>query len=146
MFLQTILPLAHNLYVFRCVTGLIAITQGEEMDKYIKESPQEKGGHYKVRVKNAKFYGGATLLLFLEVVKRLTNISQEEDFEPLSYKLAARHPITRVAIEELGNKVLNSTQNERRFSDNRLISSLLLRRMFAPSLSFFDYDDDNWHY
>lgn len=114
------------------------------MEKFIKDSINEKPSYCKTRVKNTKFYSGASLVNFLEVIKRLMSISQEDEFEPFSYKLASRHAITRVAIEELNNKVASSPVEEPTFSENQLISSLLLRRMFSPAFACFDYDSDSW--
>jgi hypothetical protein len=118
------------------------------MEKYLKDSVQDSAAYCKSRAKNAKFYSGATMVSFLEVLKRLMRLSPEDDFEPFSYKLASRHPILKTAFEEVTNKT-SDTSNPREevmFSENQLISSLLLRRMFSPSLSFFDYDEDGWRY
>ena len=117
------------------------------MEKYIKESREDNAGHCKARAKNATFYCGASLVSFLGVIKRLMSISQDDDFEPFSYKLASRHPITRAAVDEVNNKGANSSPDESSvFTENQLISSLLLRRMFSPALSFFDCDEDTWRY
>ncbi|XP_028406963.1 uncharacterized protein LOC114529377 isoform X2 [Dendronephthya gigantea] len=130
----------------RCIAGLVAITQGDDMEKFIKDSLHDNPGYCKTRAKNAKFYCGSTLVNFLEVLKRLMSISQEDDFEPFSYRLASRHAITKAGIDELENKVASSPVEEPAFSENQLISSLLLRRMFSPAFACFDYDSDNWMY
>ena len=131
----------------RCIAGLVKTTQGEEMEKYIKDTAQDNTTYCKSRARNAKFYHGVSLVSFLDVLKRVMSISPEDEFEPFSYKLASKHPILKTAIEEVNNKSSSSPPEEAMFSENQLISSLLLRRMFSPALSFFDYDDDDgWRY
>ena len=131
---------------FRCIAGLVKTTEGEEMEKYIKDTVQDSTSYFKSRARSAKFYHGVSLVSFLDVLKRVMSISPEDDFEPFSYKLASKHPILKTAIEEMNNKSSSSPPEEAMFSENQLISSLLLRRMFSPALSFFDYDDDGWRY
>ena len=115
------------------------------MKKYIQESVQDSAVDCKVRAKNTKFYCGASLVSFLEVLKRLMNISSDDDFESFAHKFSSTHAITRTAIEELNNKGSSSPQEERMLSEDHIISSLLLRRMFSPALSFFQYDDEDWY-
>ena len=113
----------------------------------MKETREDSAGHCKMRAKRATFYCGSTLVAFLNVVKRLMGISQDDDFEPFSYKLASKHPVTKAAVEEVNNKDGNSSADESSvYTENQLISSLLLRRMFSPAMSFFDCDEDSWRY
>ena len=138
-------PILSSSILFRCIAGLVETTKGEEMDKFIKESPNENPGYYKGRVKNATFYRGHTLLSFLEVLKRLMSISQDDDFEPFSYKLASRHPVTRTAIDELNNKGNSSPSEESTMSERRLTASHLLMLRGMLGSTFFDLDD-TWMY
>ena len=115
------------------------------MERYLKDTSREDESYLKLRSKNASFYSGASLVSVLEVLKRLMSISEENDFEPFSYNLAAKHPIAKIAIEELDKSPSTSPSSESVFR-NRLLSTLLLQRMFSPSTRYLDYDSDEWYY
>lgn len=132
----------NNTYVFiRCINGLRAQTENNEMTRFIKETAHEGEGYCRTRARNANFYYETSLVTFLQVLKRLMNIGNNGDeFETFSCKLAARHPITRIAIDEIKNK----GSNEEKQRHHQLVSSLLLQRMFNDTVSF-GYEDDLWY-
>lgn len=131
----------------RCIAGLSETTHGKVMDEYLKGTTQESKSLLKSRARHEKFYNGSSLVSVLEVLKRLMNITDDDDFESFSHKLAGKHPVTNTAVEEVNSKATNSPRDyEESMIPDDLISSLLLRRMFSPALSCFDYDSDGWRY
>ena len=120
------------------------------MKTYLKETTQDTKSYLKTRAKHSKFYCGSSLVSVLDVLKRLMNLThdEDEDFDSLSYKIAARHPVAKTALEELNSK--GTASSPRDYEDSmipeELLSTLLLRRMFSPALAGFDYDSDEFRY